>query len=230
VASITYGVLRSRVLDAADMQASAFPDISSSGNPLKLAINESIASLYDLLLDIGWQDAFTRTAALSVTTVTDEFAAPADCYKPIRLIFEDTDGTWYPLDTFSIDQIHDNHVNGVTIENNYDLRWAPWSTYATSTFTVAIKFSANPPSTAGTFRLYYVPALATIGASDLNPFPFVVPASDCAAYLLRREESDPSGCEQRRAEIEQRIRWNAKSRQQSGPGVRMIDVNRRWWR
>lgn len=235
----SYGNLRGRILDAADMNHTSFADTTTSGNPYRLAVNASISGLYDLLISLGFgaEQMAVQSSTITLSTSTPNFDTPSDCYKPIKLIFEDSDGVWYDLGRFGMHQLTDMHQGG-SLASNRDLLWMPWAAWVTSGSVSRIKYQvrfwASPPNTTGTMRIYYVPFLSSIGASDSDQVPLLIPPSwedwivyDCAAKLIDREERDSSKQEMRREKAEQIIRAAARERV-LGDGGQMVDTSRRW--
>ena len=234
--AITYGSLRNRALNAADMVGSDFPDTSTTGNPLKMAINSSIAALYDLLLSLGHTSTHAKDATITHTTATDKFVVATDCYKIMKLVFEDTDGTHTDLVEMGMDELTDMHVGGFSIGTNDQLKWCPWDYWNTGTtkFDKYIKFSCNPASASGAMRYYYSPELPDIGTSDADVLPINIPRSwedwlvyDIAARLHDQEETDASKCEMRREKAEQAITRACRA-STKGRVHQMKDTSRRW--
>lgn len=215
----TLAVLRSRILDRSDQRNSDFPDTTLNTGMVDRQINASIHALYDLLLDVGLFDIGIRSSAITAGSVADEWDTPTDFYRCIKLIYEGTDGTWTPLPRTNISEIDSGHVAGATLTDNCNLSYMVWSSWvsASNAFKNVIKFSQTPLS-GGTFRLYYAPILAEM-TLNTHTVPLVIPLSwedwivnDVAAYLLEREESDPSGPIAKREKIEQAIKAAAANR------------------
>ena len=227
--------LRTRVLDACDMTSSGFAVTTVGTGAVDEHINASVARLYDLILDHDYEAAIMSTALSFTADVAD---CPSDFYKVIKVIWEETSESWYPLDPMSFHNLDVDRRNGGSFVDNSMLKYKHWVLYRSAEgppvyqFKNQIKLS-NTPLSGGTFRLYYAPILRKMTA-DIDVLPILIPISwedyivyDVAAYLLGREESDPSFCISQREQAKQAILAACKS-DMTVDSCPMTDIYRRF--
>ena len=210
---VTLTQIKASILDLTEMTPSAY----AVDAQLTLYINSSLSRVYDLLVK-HFEHYFMAYADITLSTSTDAFALPADFYKLVKVVYIAADGTWNPLNLISIHNIDEHHVGGYTPGSNADLGYMLWSAYTAPSWASQIKFSANPVSTSGTMRVFYVPVLADLVAGS-DVVRWVCPANwvdfvifDVAAMMLAKEESDTSFFVGMREQVKTDIIKSSKNR------------------
>ena len=211
--------LRTRALDACDMTNSGFAVTTVGTGAVDEQINASLARLYDLILDHDYEAAIISSALSFIGAVAD---CPTDFYKVIKVIWEESSESWYPLSPMSFHNMDVDRRNGGTVTDNSLLKYKHWVAYRSAEAPPVYQFKnqillSNTPLSGGTFRLYYAPILRKMTA-DIDVLPILIPMSwedyivyDVAAYLLGREESDPSTRIMMREQAKQAILAACKS-------------------
>lgn len=184
--TVTLAQLRTRIRDRAKMSGSSFV----SDSEILTLINNSIASMHDLIIKHRGEEYFETKSTLTIVNGTKEYALPNDFYKLCGVMDEDD----IPLDTF--DRRERDHQSGPAkyrIANN--------------------KFHLNRDDFSGVLTIYYVP-LSTSLSVDADTCNFYngwdeYVTIDCAKTLLEMEESDASHLERQLFKIEERIAQSA---------------------
>lgn len=205
---------------------------------LEGCLNESLAELYDILVE-SYEDYNVTTAAATVTSSVDGsnyFALPTDFHK-MRGVDRLVGAVYMPLERFEFAQRASfgpplTVYAGVITSSRYHILggncWIqPYS------------------NAAGTYRVWYVPAYAILTTSDNLPAYMDTFANawhayaiaDSAIKIMGKQQLDPSVFMQQKAELRQRIIDAAKPRD-AGPPKRMVDTRNtftsdefgRWWR
>jgi len=180
--TVKLSTLISRVRDRAKMENSSFV----SDPELKSLINDSIASLYDLIIQHRGEEYFESKKPVQLSNGSSEYDLPDDFYKLISVV----DSNGYPLGTF--DRRDANHRDGFLryrISNN--------------------KLQTNHDGASQTLTLYYIPLAPELSGDDdtadfYNGWERYV-IDDCAKALLEEEESDTRHLERALIRHEARI-------------------------
>lgn len=88
--AVTLAELRTRVLQAADLEGSSFVTTAE----LNVMVNGSVDALYDLLVGV-WEDYFAKDIAVTLTGTS--FVLPVDFYKLGGLDGVGSDSRWFPV-------------------------------------------------------------------------------------------------------------------------------------
>jgi len=197
--TVTLATLRQRIRQRANMENSQFVTDSEIDG----YINDSIARLYDLIIDHRGEQYFESEQNITLTKGTSEYDLPSDFYKVVSL--EDDSG--FPIDTFNRrDYLHKSRHIKYNIMNN------------------KLKFNRNDYS--GNVKLWYVPLAPTLSDdADTADFyngwdRFVI--VDAAIVCLNKEESDTSQLERELMTLERRIQ-NSSDKNDHQPS-KVVDV------
>jgi len=180
--TVTLSTLVEQIRDRAKMKNSVFvTDLEITS-----LINNSIASLYDLIIQHRGEEYFEEETSVSLVSGTTEYDLPNDFYKLVAVM----DNNSLPLEMF--DRRDADHKYGqlkYRISNN--------------------KFHVNRSQSASTLTIYYVPlSPELVEDADTADFhngweDYVV--TDCAKTLLEEEESDATHLERKLTRLEKRI-------------------------
>jgi len=181
-------------------------------------INESLASLHDLILSVN-QDYYLETQTITVVSGTGSYVLPANYYRTrgVDVLFG---ATFFPMLQYVFSERNRLQDFG-SIERNTKYR------------IMGNNFTITPaPTFAGTIRHYYIPTprrfsttcdeTSGICSADGESFDgingweeFVV--SDCLAKAAEKEETDPTPYLARKNEAIVRIRNMASTRNDAEP-------------
>lgn len=212
-------------------------------------IEESLGSLYDLIIQNAGEDAFAHMTDEAATTTANTNAqsvyrvfstlTTAEVYKILRVDVKLRD-VWeevYPV-------LHSEITVHETTNGWLDPKEIRYSSAAINAASVAesgpLRTSANSPKRqifftpmpkgAHYYRVFYLPP--PIDWSSNNTYvlqgfsgweEYII--YDVAGKLLEKEKSDASYCYQRKAEIAQRINWHAQTMNHAGAGrIRDLDM------
>lgn len=221
--------LRARVRDRADIEgATGF----ISDARLTEYINGSIASLYNIIIDVQGQDYFLSQATISLPSAAISpglYALPSDFFMLRRVEWVDGDVRTeiHPismhelreLDTSVVGSPRAYYRDGYLYASRLSgYRLGGTVASATGVYTGHIRF---PKNWSGTVELYYVPhAIVLVDDTDVfdgfNGFEEWV-VLDAAIKVAQKEERDPSDLLAARAAEENRLRSMASSRDLSFP-------------
>lgn len=201
--TVTLLKLVERIRSRAKMQNSSFVEDTE----IKELINDSIASLYDLIVQHRGEEYFEKSVEITIIKGTTSYDLPADFDKVSAV----HDAYGQPL--FMFDRRESNPRYGCLryrITNN--------------------KFQVNNDSHSTTVKVYYIPTAPMLEAdADSTDFynrweRYVI--NDVAQKLLEEEESDASHCEREVLRMVDRIQKSAP-KDLSRP-YKVVDVEERY--
>lgn len=170
--------------------------------------NDGLAELHDLLVGV-YEDWLTTKATLTTTASTETTLLPADFYK-LRHLYKLDSGTRVELVPWDLEDA----AGTTTTETDDCPRWRIMGTH--------VYF--NPlPAAAYTLEMWYVAQFARLedDEDEISPeLPFgweAYPIAYVAAYILSKEERDPSPALMQLQRAKDRIQSAARSRGGSGP-------------
>lgn len=215
MAQVTLLDIKTRALDLADI-----PSTSSWITDARLtdAVNDGLSDLHDILVET-YQDVLTFTAQVPLAAGTEFINLPVDFFK-VRKVFILDGSTRRELEQFTLDDLDGRDNDETSSRPGYRL--------------IGNKMWFHPrPESSTTVDLWYVRNFQPLidDTDEVSPMLergwelFVV--AHVAAYLLAREESDPSYALATKAEARARIQSASRHRDASGP-QKVRDVSRRF--
>lgn len=207
--SVTLAELRTHSRNRADMKNSEFIEDSE----LNDYINNSVAELYDLLVEQFGSDYFINAYEFSTVSNEPNYTLPADFYKLTGVDSKLNAGDWTTLKKFNF-----NERNRYQDFSVWNLSGVPSIRYRL----VGSNLNLSPiPTSATPMKLWYVPLAVKLSADgdtlkDLNGYSEYV-IVDAAIKMLQKEESDVSVLMAQKAGLEKRIREMAKDRDAAEP-------------
>lgn len=216
--SVTLGSMRTQARYKADMVNSTFVTDAEFNQ----YINNSIAELYDLLIQKFGNEYYLSTYDFNSVAGTDLYSLPSDFYKVIGVDLRLSGSDWITIRQFSFNER--NRYSSATSRSVYnltDLRYRVQGSY--------IRLLPVPSDNLA-IRLWYIPAVAEL-ASDSDTFDGVSGWEeyiilDAAIKALNKEESDTSILLAQKQALIQRIEAAAGNRS-AGDGDRISDVRSR---
>lgn len=147
----TLAQLRTEIQNRGDLRSIRHPDAQVDRN-----INQSIAELYDLLINAD-PDYYLSSDDISVTSGTANYALASDFYKAVGVDVQDTDSNWYVMRKFNFAERNQLQDTGT---ERLDARYR----------IMGSNLRLRPtPAWTGTVRLWYIPA-PTVLTSDSDTF------------------------------------------------------------
>lgn len=201
---VTRAELRERIRQRANMENSQFvkdPELNGY-------INDSIARLYDLIINHRGEQYFENSQDITIVRGTVSYDLPVDFYKVVTV--EDSGG--YPIDTFNRrDLLHKTNILRYNISNN--------------------QLKINRSDYSGVIKLWYIP-LAPVLDDDADTTDFYngwdrFVIVDSAIVCLNKEESDTSQLERELMTLERRIQ-NSSEKNDHQPS-RIVDTVGRFY-
>jgi hypothetical protein len=180
--------------------------ISLSDSVLTRWINNSIAELYDVIIEVR-PDHYISSANLTIISGTDSYSLPSTFYKMHGVDVLNDDGRYYAIQPFIWE---DRNLYG---DSSSDKRSARYRIMGGNVVL------APKPTWAGTVRLNFIPysPLLTTGASTWDGFngweEYVI--IDVCIKAALKEDSDARQFQSRKDELMRRIRSIAKTRDYS---------------
>lgn len=171
-------------------------------------LNQAIAELYDLLVDARGHEYYITTGTISLVAGTEKYNLPSDFYQMLHV--EIAIGNWnYDVLPYSIHE-----------RTKYNQLVAA-TTYPGLYRVMGSQISFLPvPRAAFTVTIYYVPFPTRLSAGS-DTFDGIAGWEEyavwrAAAYVLAKEESDPSFALQMLANLKDRIQRMADKRSSAG--------------
>lgn len=215
--TVTLSSLRSQVRQRADMVNSTFV----SDAEVNQYINNSVAELYDILIQKFGNEYNITSSNITTVAGTDTYNLPSDFYKlvGVDLLVSGTD--YVSLLPFMF--IERNRWNGTTARTAFGVSGLRYHLIGST-----VRFVPMPDA-AQTIKLWYIPYISELGndaatLDGVNGYEEYV-IIDAAIKCLQKEESDVTVLALQKQAMLQRIESAAENRD-AGMGDRVSDVRR----
>lgn len=225
MATRTLASLRDRARKRANMENSGFVTDAEFNE----YINYSISELRDIMISKVGEDYFATSSTVSLTSLTDTYALPADFYKLLWAEMLGEDGHYYKLNRFEISE--KNNGGAEFLGYRPDIRYRLRNT--------DITFSPTKDIGGKTVQLWYVPTTQELSA-DIDTLDgyngwdeYIVLRS--AIIALEKEEQDTSQLSLRLEQLRLRLETMTPNRDQAQPmriqdNERFSDYGESLWR
>lgn len=213
----TLAQLRTAVRQRADMVNSTF----ITDAELNSYINNSIAELYDLILQKYGNDYFVSSSNISLVVDQEAYNLPADFLKVLGVDLQIASNDWITLKPFMFAER--NRYTSTSLRGYYGASFYRYRLRGN-------QIIFNPvPNVTNTVRVWYVPRPTTLtldadtfdGYNGWEEFAIV----DAAIKCLQKEESDVSVLLAQKKALETRIEEAAGNRD-AGFSPRIVDTRR----
>lgn len=207
MATVTLAELRTMVREHAAQETSAPSTSFVDDTELDARINEALAALRDLRIDLEGQEWAAKTDTLTTVSGTESYSLPAD-FETLLGVRAEVASDQYPLDPWDYAMLSDlNNVSDGSYPTHYRLK-------DTDGASIVLK---PTPSAAITVYLDYVPSYTEL--TDDSDVTFAMPYGwwkwavlYAAIDLLTKEMVDPSALQAKWMAEDQRIRRRAHRR------------------
>lgn len=218
--TVTLANLRTRVLRRADHENDSFVSTAEAND----LVNQSIRELFDILV-LTAEDYFTSVTPFTITlnSTDTSYSLPSDFYKLRGVDFQlGSSSQWVPLERFVWNE-----------RNKYTLTPTSWNMLGMTQVKyhllgTKIQFIPGPPTAAGTVRVWYIAAPASL-SSDSDTFDTINGWDEwvtvnAARKIKVKEESDTTALDQDLARLTKQIQAAAADRDK-GNQARTKDIN-----